>query len=182
MTADHDDEDDELTSSLAGLPKERRSGPELERQTVQALRARGLLRSHPTKLWLRAGSVAAAVVIFAAGWALGSRSTQTVSDDPRYMLFLYSGQTDAAAEDASVAEYRDWARNLRSTGHWISGERLDDTPAAVLGADTRQPPGGGLRGYFVFDAADDRSAIEIAKQHPHLRRGGIVILHRIRPT
>jgi predicted enzyme related to lactoylglutathione lyase len=181
MAADRNDEDDELIALLARLPRERVVPRALERNTINALRVRGLLRSS-RRVWWFGATAAAAIAVFAAAWIAGSRLPQTAGTAARYMLLLYSGDSHSTADDASVAEYRDWARNLRNAGLHISGERLDETPAAVLGGDAREPGRHRLRGYFVFEAADDRNAVEIAKQHPHLRRGGVVMLHRIRPT
>jgi hypothetical protein len=181
MSADHGPEGDELIASLARLPQERPAPARLEVDTIGALRARGLLRSREGGWRIRAAFVAAALVIFAAGWALGSRAMQPAANSYRYMLLLYAGDVNNAADDASVQEYRDWARRLRDAGLRISGERLEDAPAAVFGAGGAPGPDR-LRGYFVFDATNDRDAMEIARQHPHVRRGGIVILHRIRPT
>ncbi len=72
----------EIKRALDALPKEREPAPELEERTVQALKQRGLLaprwgdrQSRPTLMsW---AGVAAALLIFAAGTALGHRLGST---------------------------------------------------------------------------------------------------------
>jgi len=68
---------DELTpgerDELAGLPRHREPGRMLEERTVRELRARGLLQTPRNRGWWSAAA-AAAIALFATGFALGQRS------------------------------------------------------------------------------------------------------------
>jgi hypothetical protein len=73
------DRNHELTAhekaEVEALPRERMPGRLLEERTVKALRARGLLRRRPFRAsWLTAAA-AAAVALFATGFAAGQWST-----------------------------------------------------------------------------------------------------------
>ena len=94
------------------------------------------------------------------------------------MLFL-DGQAVAPEVDL-VAEYRAWARAARTAGRQMTGERLDAQSAVFGGADAGADDK--VRGYFVFTAATADDAMTVARSHPHVRRGGRVVLHRIVPT
>jgi len=60
---------------VAGLPKEREPGRLLEERTVRALRQRGLLRPAGMHRAWWATAAAAAIALFATGFAVGQRSS-----------------------------------------------------------------------------------------------------------
>ena len=75
-------DEQEFRRALEALPREREPAPELEDRTVRALKGRGLLAPRwgdrkPGPLWMSWAGVAAALVIFAAGTALGHRLGST---------------------------------------------------------------------------------------------------------
>lgn len=74
--------DEELTpwerERMAGLPREREPGRLLEERTVRALRERGLLRPPGTHRAWWAAAAAAAIALFATGFAVGQRSSMGV--------------------------------------------------------------------------------------------------------
>ena len=72
----------EFRRALDALPREREPAPELEERTVRALKQRGLLAARwgdrqSRHTWMSWAGVAAALVIFAAGTALGHRLGST---------------------------------------------------------------------------------------------------------
>ncbi len=71
--------DDELTQGerewMAELPREREPGRLLEERTVRALRERGLLRPPAIHRAWWATAAAAAMALFATGFAIGQRSS-----------------------------------------------------------------------------------------------------------
>lgn len=145
-------------------------------------------------------SLAAAVLIFLAGFALGAR---TITDesvpvaaspvDRQYVLFLYEGPEFQAAplNDPSqvVREYSGWAEQIFDAGHFVGGERLAldgwvlGRSDAGLQVDRRLAvaPEGAVAGFFVIDAATDEEALAIAESHPHLRRGGHIAVRAVAP-
>jgi hypothetical protein len=58
---------------------------------------------------------------------------------------------------------------------WASAERTD-------GAVSSPPGEPRLAGYFLIRAADQRTALEIARSCPHARYGGRIVLREIEPT
>ena len=135
-----DRQQDELTpmeiEALAALPREQSPPPYLEDQVVRKLQARGLVRrgghvhSQPTSgaklVWL-AVAMAASVVLFAAGFAIGRRDAHvSTRSGYRFILLLYEDTTfskDTPAETTLVQEYRQWAGSLRRDRRLISAEK-----------------------------------------------------------
>ena len=89
----------DLDPRLAALPRERMPSRLLEERTVKALRTRGLLRHRrPGAAWMAAA--AAAVALFAGGFALGQwTGSRTMSDS---MLAI----RQQSAEDAAALVQR----------------------------------------------------------------------------
>jgi hypothetical protein len=161
--------------------------PELERRVVDALKARGLIRprrSFPTF------AVAAALAVFVSGVGLG-RATMApvVAPDPGarvFALLLYPGTGVAPtpeAVQARVREYGQWARELRSRGQMIGGEKLKAASAVHLGgAPNGSDAGESLQGFFLVRARTLADAERIARTCPHLRHGGAIALREVDPT
>jgi hypothetical protein len=138
------------------------------------------------------GAVAAALALFALGFAIGGRPVPTGPPDtrPQFVLLLYQKEslpiTDTAAQ---VQEYVAWAHALRKAGGMALGEELADS-AQLLTAEqasaTRvavpvEGPGA-LVGFFIVRAGDADEAGRIARTNPHLRYGGSIVIRPIRPT
>jgi hypothetical protein len=108
---------------------------------------------------------------------------------PRFALLLYE---DAGFRPGShtelVAEYAAWADSLRGQGKLVMGAELDQAETVVLsGAGNAAPasPGeersaiGILGGFFIVRVATREEALTLARQCPHLRHGGRVVLRRL---
>ncbi len=192
--------DDELTpderDALGRLPREATPPPRLEQATVAALTSRGLLRG-PGRRFHAAAALAASVLLFAGGMAVGRFGGTTApappaDGRPRFALFLYEGpeyrQPAAGGMDQRVEEYVAWARAERTGGTVEGGEKLkegDDVaiePDGSTGAVPTPPEASRLAGYFLIRAVDQRTALEIARSCPHVRYGGRIVLREIEPT
>ena len=182
MNREHDDNAD---LPLGSLPREIDAPRGLEDRTVRALQRAGLLASSRRRSL--AWQIAAALVLFAGGIAVGRVSATAASAPPdparpRYVLLLHGGPVGLSADqEASVVEeYRDWAVGLRRAGRFVTGERLSETVAVVPAVD--RSDGAGVRGYFVISAADLNDAKAVAAACPHARRGGYIVVRPIEPT
>ena len=201
--------EDDLSSAEAEALASLRGAPELpqhlEDRVVASLRDRGLLRAERRSRPIRYGrlaagvaaGVAAGLALFAAGVAVGSREAapgrlQGGAPQARFALFLYEGpeyQAPAEADlPARIDEYRRWAVQVRAAGHSVEGEKLKDGDDVAVEPDGSTgavpPPAGGSRlaGYFLIRAADQRTALEIARSCPHVRYGGRIVLREIERT
>ena len=121
----HDDEtnegpSDEWTAEeaavFAALPREARASDLLAERTVQALRAEGLVRVAPRRRAIRvtpirvAGAIAACLVLFVGGFAIGRRSPAATGAAPlEQHAASYLAALDAVAHDTNPAA-RDVAR------------------------------------------------------------------------
>ncbi len=195
MMQSHDELTPEERDALARLPREADPPPGLEQATVSALTARGLLR-RPRRRFPPALALAASVLLFAGGLALGRlgrESAQAPADGrPRFALFLYEGpeyeQPAPGRMEERVKEYGAWARAKRTDGGVEGGEKLKDGDDLAIEPDgsagpVASPPGQPrLAGYFLIRAADQRTALEIARSCPHVRYGGRIVLREIEPT
>jgi hypothetical protein len=167
--------------------------PGLKQRVTQSLRARGLLAQatwrRPT-LGTALAYAAAALVLFAGGAVLGRRVGKPAPDvRPRYALLLYEDAGFKGGSHAAlVAEYASWADSLRGEGKLVMGEELDQAETLVLvgaGSAARVSPREArsevevLGGFFIVRVADRDEALGLARQCPHLKHGGRVVLRRL---
>jgi hypothetical protein len=167
--------------------------PALKNRVAESLRTRGLVAHatgrRPNIMSVVAYAVAALVLV--TGGALVGRRVEKPAQDlrPRFALLLYE---DAGFRPGShtelVAEYAAWADSLRGQGKLVMAEELDQAEAVVLsGAGNAAPasPGeersaiGILGGFFIVRVATREEALTLARQCPHLRHGGRVVLRRL---
>jgi hypothetical protein len=196
--------DDELTSAerdaIGRLPRDAEPPAGLEHATVAALTARGLLRRPRPRLdaaLAAALTLAASVLLLAGGLTIGrfggeSAPVPPTDGQPRFALFLYEGpeydQPAPGAMDERVREYGVWASAERTDGAVEGGEKLKDgedvaiEPDGSTRAASSLPGEPRLAGYFLIRAADQRTALEIARSCPHVRYGGRIVLREIEPT
>lgn len=190
--------DDELTSgerrALGRLPRQAQPPARLEHATVAALTARGLLR-RPRRRFHVALALAASVLFLVGGFVVGrfgGEAATPIPDGRRFVLFLYEGpeyaQPAPEALHERVREYAAWANQTWRNGAVEGGEKLKDGEVLAIGPDAsiEAAPAAAaesrLAGYFLIRAADHRAAIEIARNCPHLRYGGRVVVREIDPT
>lgn len=167
---------DEEPVDLSSLEREIEPPSALERRLVRRLQREGLIRSTAPMLKVLA-TAAAIAAVFLAGWFAGrTTASRAPGAGERYALLLYG---DVAAPSAElVAEYSAWARATRAGGRHLTGERLERVSTAFGSSVTSDEP----QGFFVFTAASLEDARAVAASHPHIRRGGRVVLKRILPT
>ena len=179
---------------LRSLPRHQVPPAWLEESIVRELKARGRIRQTPAaRRWIAvAGALAASVILFVAGLAAGGylkRPSAATATDPTFILLLYqdAGYLVPGPEGSEerVAEYRDWARDLGARGRFVGGEKLKDAAETLPpgeGSPPREPGPGILAGYFIIAASDPPEAIAIARDCPHLRYGGRIVVREIDPT
>jgi hypothetical protein len=189
--SERDDEAGEAQRRLsADLPRELSPRPEVEDRIVAALRARGLIRTAWTRsrLAARLAAAAAGLALLAAGFAVGRGSTPRPGDapaEPRFALFLLRGSErlpeNPGEEAGRVAEYRSWARGLAGAGRFVSGEKLEDRGEQIgaPGGAAASVPEEEVRGFFIISAENFEDALAIARQCPHLRHGGRILVRPI---
>jgi hypothetical protein len=185
------DTDNEWTASeaeaLGALRRDLPAPDPLEHAIVKELEARGLLkgRRRPSH-WLRPISlVAGAAALFAAGFLIGGRSRNPKPSfvaQSRYVLFLEGDrEPPPGEEERRVQEYKHWSRRMAAAGHMLAGEKLS-TEIWRLGGAPAAAGGESVRGFFLIAARDDAEALEIARDCPHLRHGGRILLRKVAPT
>lgn len=150
----------------------------LEDRVVAALKARALVRrSAGSRLTRAAIATAAAILLFAAGFAAGASQHRAASTpdtgNARFMLLLHETAATGAAgipERELVDEYRKWAQAVSAGGTSIQGEKLKDEAGETLS------------GFFIVEAPSLEAARAIADTCPHARYGGRIDVRQIDPT
>jgi hypothetical protein len=183
------DDPNRLSDAIAGLhelPRSVQPDPGLEDRVVTALRSNNLLgnRSRTPRHWRTAAAAAALFVIgLAAGYWSGTNAAPAVAvpSGPVFALLLYGEASieGGATEAQLVEEYGRWAIAIREAGHYITGERLNET-TQTIGAPL--PEGAPVRGFFLVSAANLEQALALARSCPHVRRGGQIIVRPVDPT
>src|SRR5918993_2835098 len=151
--ADRSQPDPELARLLAALPGSISPPDALEKRVLRATRS--------TRVVPRAVAAAAALVLFAGGFAVGRVANDASAPDGggnQYALLLYEGadyqEPQLGGTADRVAEYRTWARELSQRGMRVSGERLErggvelQPPGAVAGSASDAVQG--ISGFFII--------------------------------
>jgi hypothetical protein len=184
---------------LRSLPREAAPPPGLEDHVVAELHRAGLLHAPSGTFRSRfvrvALAAAASALLFLAGWLAGSLrpSAPPPAAQPTYALLLRAGpdyrEGTPADEQQRVKEYGAWARGLHQEGRLVSGEKLNDDARTLIARDGTvafldepRPDQGPVQGFFLIRAASLDQALEIARECPHLRHGGIIEVRAIDPT
>ena len=93
------------------------------------------------------------------------------------MLLLWGGEADDP-EDRIAAEYGRWAAAQRDAGRPVSGERLSSEAVLVEPTRTSRTVAE-VEGFFIISAANLDDAATIARNSPHVQRGGRIIVRPI---
>lgn len=173
--------------------------PELEEKTVAALRTGDLVGPKASSAWrkpaLILGAAVLAGVIFFGGLFSGRQMVATsVGGSPRFALLLYGASTgdDVNAHAARAMEYSAWADQPHDVGRVVSSESLTAEGALLRLAATEPsqegdsaalagPGGEELEAYVVVSAPTIQDAVRLAREHPHLKRGGTIVVRPILP-
>ena len=149
--------------------------PPALRDRVHATLAR---RGSRTRRWT--GALAAAVLLFVAGMATGraTLSATRQASAATYALLLYGGhEVPNEVEGSRASEYGRWAANL-TAATLVSGAELGSVVGAY-GPSAGSSDTARVEGFFLIDARTEADAIAVARECPHLKYGGRVVLQRI---
>lgn len=175
-------DDDELQRELERLPVEIGPPAAARAQTVARLRHAGLIHDGGASGWARwrgpALAAAAVLLAFAGGWTLGRGSTSSPPRAGQYAFLLY-GESDPSAGIDRVRQYTDWAREVARSGRAISGEKFGDESTTVGRPQTDRSDASSLGGFFIVEAQSLADAVQLARNHPHARDGGTIVVRRI---
>ena len=180
--------DDAWRRRLAALAGDEPTNPGAERRIVEALRRTGSLdpRRKFGRLSRALLPIAASVILLLGGMWLG-RTSSSVTDSPRFALFLLEDSTfqgtRSVGHDSLVAEYSAWAGALAQQGKLVLGEELGNQawPLGASGGNGRAMAQA-ITGLFVLIATGEAEALAIARSCPHLRYGGGIVVRPIQPT
>jgi hypothetical protein len=157
------------------LPRDANPNPELRDRVLSELQRRGLVSRGSSGAVRGALGLAAAAILFLMGWAVGRPAAPVaLPAGESYVLLLYSSDSLEAAAPHSVvaAEYRAWAEGLGT--RFVDGEALGEQ--RLLGGNVGPDI---PTGYFIIRADSWDGAMAIARDCPHLRRGGVVAVRAI---
>ena len=184
---------DEGLEALRKSSQGPRHSSDLEDRVVAALESRGLIHAPAWRRWAAVAAVALAALAagFAAG-RFGPAPVSTAEDSPRFVLLLYDTPEREAARSPELErqlaqEYGAWAQQLGTAGRFVAGDpihgegrmlrhqggRVEALPAGV------EAGGEIVVGYFMIRARDHAEAVEIAKECPHLKYDGGVLVRRV---
>lgn len=183
---------------LRSAAREASPPPELEDRVVRALQRAGLLSPSSAgrrpKVVRLAATAAASLLIFLAGWWLGTNRPFAAPPPPQpkptFALFLRQGPNYRAPVEAQqrVEEYKAWAARVREAGVQITGQKLKQElfsltyaqgqAVLLLGRSEPEP----ISGFFLLESRDLDQALQVAKSCPHLRYGGTIEVRPIDPV
>lgn len=167
-----------------------------EDRIVASLAARGLIRRKRFSFGA-AGillSAAAGAALFLAGVAIGGHRGAPDPGGPKFALLLSPLPRERAADEpARVTEYKAWASQIRDSGRYVSGEKLEPGGRVVSSPDGAGEPSDAsgtlaaaapenVAGYFIVTARSLAEAADLARTCPHVRHGGRIIVRPIAPV
>jgi hypothetical protein len=203
MNPPHDDLDPQLERALAWIAEGQQPPRAVEDRVVAALRAQGSIVSSRRSA-LRLAFLAAAAAL-AVGFLVGRFGAPDAKSE-HFLLFLRDDVAfgDREQERRYYDESAAWAAKLEREGHLLSATRLASPRASLLcgratvsfarvsaplsrtvlsqsGAAPTSSSGSGdeMLGYFSIRARDERDAMAIARESPHLRYGGKIEIWRL---
>ena len=169
--------------------------PDLQERTVATVLGDRAIRSVKTPTRFSALNLGGFIAALAAltivpvviAFGLGRAMTQRAPDlSGAYLLLIESApdQPPLSAQEtaARVREYGDWARELRERNLLVSAEKLDAGGSVVSTSGSTAPLAAAddrIGGFFIVRAPDMNKALSIARESPHVRLGGRVVIRRI---
>lgn len=116
--------------------------------------------------------------------------TTATTETGTFMLLLRGGVSnrDLSAEQLQrqIERYMSWIEKLRSEGHFVAGEPLDETGKVLSGQNGSTVTDGPFTeskeevgGYFIIRANDLDAAVELSKDCPIFANNGTV---EVRPV
>lgn len=125
-----------------------------------------------------------------------SNTETTPAQEPTFALLLYGASSgdDSATHAARAVEYGKWARSSHAAAaRVVGGEALGTAVASVALATVRRgvdsiivddsPDGAGdFVGYYLVQAPNREAALALARNCPHLKYGGRVVVRRVWPS
>jgi hypothetical protein len=173
-----------LPNRLARTLREQPVAPDtLMETTMHALTRRGLL-SGASPRWLLPLAAAASLAIGMFAGTLWRTPEAASPPQASHLLLLYEDAGYRAApagrEHERVEEYTRWAHALAARGRLADAAELGGQgwtfSADATGESQADSTLGTLTGFFLIAGADAAEAQRIARECPHLRHGGRVVL------
>lgn len=194
------------------LPREMAPPDELENRVARSLLERGLIRADDPAAARRIGwramraslAMAACVAFVAIGVVIGRTtiatgeqqlSPLTGAETDLYALLLYESEGYDRAVGAEAltryGEYGRWIAEARERRQFVTGEDLEVSRGWLVGPAnegvvveqaTSIAGNAPLSGIFFIRAADPAAALELARELPHVRHGGQVLVQKTIPT
>lgn len=111
--------------------------------------------------------------------------TKTMTSTGSFMLLLRGGVSNRDLSPKQlqdqIARYMGWIEELRTKGHFVAGEPLEETGKLLSGKDGSTITDGPFTeskeevgGYFILRARDFDEAVELAKECPIFLNHGTV--------
>jgi len=157
----------------------------LEDNIVTSLQKEGLIKPTITMhTYIKfALGIAASLLVFFVGSYVGQQSippTEEINPQYGYIMILKEDASFSPGDPMDMfEEYSSWMENLYAKGVKITGQELKAEAFRVTNEQTTPLDGvDGERttGYFVIETPTEAEALEVVKDNPHLKYGGIIEL------
>lgn len=143
--------------------------------------------------WKVGTAIAASLMLsLIVGYGIGARSLVVPDEQAglEFLLLLREPMNPPPgvvmpSSDQAFREYGEWATQLANQGLLIAAEPLEENGGVWLsgpgGAMSAMDPGNApnIGGFFLIRADDVESAIETARESPHLKYGGTIELRAV---
>ncbi|MDH3224681.1 MAG: hypothetical protein OEO23_13265, partial [Gemmatimonadota bacterium] len=138
-------------------------------------------------------ALAACLAALVVGIGVGRTTAEPELPRASFILFLHEGPEFEPFTEANFpdrfSDYNRWVARTRESGHFITGEQLDQTGRVVIpggaepSVEDRVPEvaDGDMLGMFFIRAQDYDEAMTVAMTLPHLSYGGRVVVRRVDP-
>ena len=112
---------------------------------------------------------------------------------PQYLLLLYhdgaaGSKLDPAVRQQAMAKHQAWRQRLTDEGRYLGSHKLENEPGKVLRnrsgkvlvidgpySETKE----WLGGYYLIEAPNYETAVEISRDCPHLEFGGTIEVREV---